>query len=139
MVAEQQRQHSVPCGDVVELRQVCRGLVEDRQRQNHSIQRIEENIGELHEKFNGMALLSEREMGNLKAQLAGLSAGQQALLSALEAQRQQQNRPAAPKAPTADASPWAGVNKQMATLVVALLGVLLASANAISDLLARKP
>ena len=133
MVAEQQRpqqQHS-PCADVIELRQICRGLVEDRQRMNGSIGRIEANIGELHEKVNGIALLNERDIGNLKAQLAGLIASQQALTAAVEALRQ-------PRAEPKLEPLWGGINKQLASFVAALLALIVVLSDKLIALLGKQ-
>lgn len=138
MVETDRRNHQQPCADLAVLQQVCRGLVEDWQRQNHSIQRIEANIGELHEKVNGIALLQERELGNLKAQLAGVAASQQALLASMQALRKEPER-AEPAKAAEPGGPLAGVNKQLVSVVLALLAVLVALGNALVDMVAKKP
>ncbi len=59
-----------PCGDLREAQEAIRGLVEDRKRLNGSIARIDEHMGDLHEKVNALALDTTRDLGEVKQALA---------------------------------------------------------------------
>lgn len=62
--------HDSPCGDLRALEVAVEALAEDRRRLNGSIGRIDEHMGDLHEKVNALALQAQRDLAEVKVSLA---------------------------------------------------------------------